>query len=565
MPCVLKGCARLNAMEEGRQIHGLVLKIGLGLDKYVLSSLVSMYSKCGEIDSAKKAFNEMSDKDLVSWNSLIDGYVRCGEVEHALELFDEMPERDCFSWTALVDGFSKCGEVGIARDIFDRMPTRNLVSWNAMINGYMKSGDYDKAVQLFNQMETRDRITWNSMITGFESNEKYKEALDVFRRMMVDGFMPNQATLVSSLSAASGSASLSMGKLIHSHIIKKGEELDGVLGTCLIDMYSKCGNINSSLSIFRSITNMKLGHWTAIIRGLGLHGMANEALHLFSEMRNSGLKPDAVTFIGVLNACNHAGLVDHGRYYFEVMKKDYGIEPTVEHFCCLVDLLCRAGHIKAAKKVVDSMPMTPNKLIWMSLLSGARIKGNLTVGEYAANRLIELAPETIGGYVVLSNMYAAAGQWNKVAEVREMMKSRGIRKDLGCSSIEHKGLVHEFTVSDTSHPQKTEIYSKMMEMRDRLKSAGHVPDTTQVLLHIEGENEKEAELETHSERLAIAFGLIHVAPGSPIRIMKNLRVCNDCHTVTKLLSGIYNREIVVRDNSRFHHFKDGSCSCNDFW
>lgn len=524
-----------------------------------------MYAKCGDIGSARKVFDEMPEKDLVTWNSLIDGYARSGNVELALALFDGMSERDCFSWTALIDGFSKCGKVSAAREIFDKMPDRNLVSWNAMINGYMKSGDYANAVCLFKQMDTRDLITWNSMIAGYDLNGKFKEALGVFSEMLWDGFSPNYATLVSALSALSGLATLSKGRWIHSYILKNGFELDGVLGISLISMYSKCGSIDSASTVFQVIQNKKLGHWTAIIVGLGMHGLASEALHLFSEMRRAGLKPNGITFIGVLNACSHAGLVDHGRCYFKMMRREYGIEPTIEHFGCLVDLYCRAGRIKEAKNMIDGMPMKPNKVIWMSLLSGSRIQGNIDMGEYASYKLIEIAPDAIAGYILLSNLYAAARQWKKVSQVRELMRSRGIKKDPGHSTIEHQGALHEFIVGDKSHSQAQQIYSKLGEMREKLNEVGHVPDTNQVLLCIKGEKEKEAELETHSERLAIAFGLISLQPGSPIRITKNLRVCNDCHSVTKLLSKIYSREIIVRDNSRFHHFKDGSCSCNDFW
>lgn len=187
------------------------------------------------------------------------------------------------------------------------------------------------------------------------------------------------------------------------------------------------------------------------------------------------------------------------------------------------------------------------------------------MGEYAAHHLIDLAPDTTGCYVILSNMYAAAGLWEKVRQVREMMKRKGIRKDPGCSSIEHQGSIHEFIVGDKSHPQTEEIYIKLCEMKEKLNVVGHVPDTTQVLLCLEEDNEKEAELETHSERLAIAFGLLNIKHGSPIRIIKNLRICNDCHAVAKLVSHIYNHEIIIRDGSRFHHFKSGSCSCKDFW
>lgn len=565
LPCVIKGCARLNAIEEGKQIHGLVLKIGFGVDKFVQSSLVSMYSKCGQIESARKVFDQMGDKDLVSWNSLLDGYSRCGEVELAMELFYRMPDRDSFTWTVLVDGFSKCGRIEKAKEIFDQMPAKNIVSWNAMINGYMKSREFEMARRLFNQMPTRSQITWNSMIAGYECNGKFVEALELFQAMLMEDLLPNHATLVGALSAVSGLAILSKGKWIHSFMVKNGLELDGVLGTSLIDMYSKCGSIKSALTVFQAISRKKLGHWTAIIVGLGMHGRANHALELFSEMCETGMQPHAITFLGVLNACSHAGLVDSGRSYFNKMIHDYGIEPTVEHYGCLVDLLCRAGYLEEARNITQNMPMEPNKVIWMSLLSASRTYGNINLGDYAAHRLLELAPDTGGCYVVLSNMYAAAGQWDKVSQLRELMKNKGITKEPGCSSIEHKGVLHEFVVGDKSHPQAKDIYSKLSEMREKLLSVGHIPDTSQVLLCLEGQKEREAELENHSERLAIAFGLINVEPGNPIRIIKNLRVCNDCHSVTKLLSDIYNREIIVRDTSRFHHFKNGLCSCKDFW
>ncbi|PPR91397.1 hypothetical protein GOBAR_AA29285 [Gossypium barbadense] len=564
-PCVIKACAKLTALKEGKQIHGLVLKLGFGLDKFVQASLVNLYSKCGEIGSAYAVFDQMDEKDLVSWNSLFDGYARCGEVKAAMKVFDEMPEKDCFSWTVLIDGLAKSGEVETARKIFENMPNRNLVSWNTMINGYMKAGDTNSACKLFDQMPTRNLITWNSMIGGFKLNLRFLEALEMFERMLEEEFRPTHATLVSVISAVSGLASLGTGRLIHSYIVKNGIELDGVVGTVLIEMYSKCGGIDSAVTVFRTISHKKLGHWTAIIVGLSIHGMADHALKLFLEMRRIGVKANAITFVGVLNACSHVGLINDGHKYFNMMVNEYGIKPTIEHYGCLVDILCRAGCLEEAKDIIEEMPMRPNKVIWMTLLSGARNHRNTKIGEYAAQHLIELAPETTGGYVVLSNMYAVAGEWEKVSEVREMMKKRGLRKDPGCSSIEHKGVVHNFIVGDKSHPQTKEIYSKLAEMREKLKLAGHVPDTSQVLLYIEEEEEKEAELENHSERLAIAFGLINTEAGCPIRIMKNLRVCSDCHSVTKLLSKIYSREIIVRDNSRFHHFKDGLCSCKDFW
>ncbi|XP_004144616.1 pentatricopeptide repeat-containing protein At5g48910 [Cucumis sativus] len=565
LPCVLKGCARLGALQEGKQIHGLVLKIGFGVDKFVLSSLVSMYSKCGEIELCRKVFDRMEDKDVVSWNSLIDGYARCGEIELALEMFEEMPEKDSFSWTILIDGLSKSGKLEAARDVFDRMPIRNSVSWNAMINGYMKAGDSNTAKELFDQMPERSLVTWNSMITGYERNKQFTKALKLFEVMLREDISPNYTTILGAVSAASGMVSLGTGRWVHSYIVKSGFKTDGVLGTLLIEMYSKCGSVKSALRVFRSIPKKKLGHWTSVIVGLGMHGLVEQTLELFDEMCRTGLKPHAITFIGVLNACSHAGFAEDAHRYFKMMTYDYGIKPSIEHYGCLIDVLCRAGHLEEAKDTIERMPIKANKVIWTSLLSGSRKHGNIRMGEYAAQHLIDLAPDTTGCYVILSNMYAAAGLWEKVRQVREMMKKKGMKKDPGCSSIEHQGSIHEFIVGDKSHPQTEEIYIKLCEMKKKLNVAGHIPDTTQVLLCLEEDNEKEAELETHSERLAIAFGLLNIKHGSPIRIIKNLRICNDCHAVTKLLSHIYNREIIIRDGSRFHHFKSGSCSCKDFW
>lgn len=562
---MIKGCARLNALHEGKQVHGLALKIGFGSDKFVQSSLVSMYAKWGDMGVARQVFDRMTDQDLVAWNSLIDGYARNGDVEVALKLFDEMPSRDSFTWTALVDGLSKFGKVDAAREMFDKMPSKNLVSWNAMINGYMKSGKINLADQLFKQMPMRNIVSWNSMIAGYELNGQFFEAIKLFEALLKEGLVPSNVTILTALSAVSGLAVLSNGRWIHSFMVKHGFELDGVLGTSLIEMYSKCGSIESAVEVFNAIANKKLGHWTAIIVGLGMHGLADRALELFKEMRRIGMKPHAITFIGVLNACSHAGLVDEGSRIFHMMVNEYKIEPTIEHYGCFVDILCRAGYLEQAKNTIESMPMRPNKVVWMSLLGGSRNHGNLEIGEYAAHNLIEVDPDAAGCYTVLSNMYAAAGKWDKVSNLREMMKKRGVIKDAGCSFIEHRGQLHRFIVGDISHPQTEDIYAKLREMREKLKLGGHVPDTSQVLLNIEGEKEKEAELENHSERLAISFGLINMESRTPIRIIKNLRVCNDCHVVTKLLSVIYKREIIVRDNSRFHHFKNGSCSCNDFW
>ncbi|XP_039115467.1 pentatricopeptide repeat-containing protein At2g29760, chloroplastic-like [Dioscorea cayenensis subsp. rotundata] len=564
-PLIIKGCAQVDAVHEGRQIHALVFKLGFALDGFVQCSLVSFYSKCGDMWSAHQVFDRIRDKDLVTRNSMIDGYVKSGEIDIAKRLFDEMPERDLFSWTSLVSGYSRCGKVEIAREVFDLMPEKSVVSWNAMVDGYMKNGKVEAARELFDQMPEKNVVSWNSMITGYEKAGFFKEATEVYDEMLTEGVNPSFVTFVSVLSAVSGLALLERGRLIHEHICRNGLSLNGVLGICLIEMYSKCGSIESAISLFEEISRKKLGHWTAMIVGLGLHGMADSAFKFFSKMVRIGMKPNAITFIGVLNACSHAGMVDEGHWYFKLMRERYEIEPTMEHYGCFIDLLCRVGNLDEARDVINEMPMRPNKVIWMTLLSGCRKHENsINIAEFAVQNIMELDPGATGCYVLLSNIYAASGLWDNVSKLRQKMKEQGVRKDPGCSSMEFRGKVHEFLVADRSHPQTEEIYNKLNEMGLLLRHAGYIPDKTQVLLCV-NEKEKETELSLHSERLAIAFGLINIEQGRPIRIVKNLRVCNDCHNVTKLISRIYDCEIVVRDNSRFHHFSNGKCSCMDFW
>ncbi|XP_020592048.1 pentatricopeptide repeat-containing protein At2g29760, chloroplastic-like [Phalaenopsis equestris] len=564
LPCVIKACGKLGAFSEGKQAHSLALKTGLGGDSFVQSSLVSFYSKCDNLELAKKVFDRVCFKDLVTWNSLIDGYVRSDKIELARMMFDEMPERDSFSWALMINGYSKCGEIDTARELFDQMPEKNVVAWNAMIHGYMKKGDIESARELFDLMPQRTLVSWNSMISGFEKLGAFKEALEVYKGLFREGVAPNIVTLVSALSAVSGLAMLERGREIHVYINEHKFSLEGVLGISLIEMYSKCGEIESSFSIFRGIRRKKLGHWTAMIMGFGIHGMANRAIKLFMEMQEKGVRPHALAFVGLLNGCSHAGMVDEGRHFFGLISSEYGIEPTVEHYGCIVDLLCRTGNLHEAKDFIYQMPLRPNTIIWMSLLSGCRKHRNVEIGELAAKTVIELDPKAAGAYVLLSNIYASARLWDRVSNLRELMRTSSVRKESGCSFVEHDGSIHEFVVGDKSHPQRDEIYAKLNEMRERLTFAGYIPDNSQVLLYLE-EKEKAAELAYHSERLAIAFCLINSRFTAPIRIVKNLQVCNDCHNATKLLSSIYNCEIIVRDNSRFHHFRNGSCSCMDYW
>ncbi|KAK7860083.1 pentatricopeptide repeat-containing protein [Quercus suber] len=366
------------------------------------------------------------------------------------------------------------------------------------------------------------------------------------------------------LPAISCFGALELGKWVHLYAEKNGIEIDDVLGSALVDMYSKCGSIEKALQVFERLPRKNAITWSTIIGGLAMHGRANDALDYFSRMERSGVTPSDVTYIGVLSACSHAGLVDEGRSFFSHMVKAVGFEPRIEHYGCMVDLLGRAGHLEEAEELILNLPIRPDDVIWKALLGACKIHGNIEMGRRVAKVLMDMVPHDSGSYVALSNMYASSGNWEAVADVRSMMKEMDIRKDPGCSWIELDGEIHEFLVDDDSHSRAKEIHSMLDEIANQLRLIGYRPDTSQVLLHLD-EEEKESALQYHSEKIAVAFGLICTSPHTPLWIVKNLRICEDCHSSMKLISKIYKRKIIIRDRKRFHHFEHGSCSCKDYW
>lgn len=603
-PFILKSCAKISAISEGKQIHAHVLKLGLESDPFVHTSLINMYAQNGELDSARLVFNKSSLRDAISYTALITGYASRGYLDDARQLFDEMPVRDVVSWNAMIAGYAQSGRYEEALAIFQKIREENFVpnestmvtvlsacahmgslelgnwvcSWveghglgsnlhvtNALIDMYSKCGDLVKARDLFESIEKRDVISWNVMIGGYTHTSDYKEALMLFRQMLQSNIEPNDVTFLSVLPACANLGALDLGKWIHAYMDKNFQKLNNIsLWTSLIDMYAKCGNIKAAEQVFDGMGYKTLGSWNAMISGLAMHGKADKALSLFSRMISEGLQPDDITFVGVLSACNHAGLLDIGRQYFNAMIQDYKISPKLQHYGCMVDLLGRAGLFDEAETLLKTMEMKPDAAIWTSLLGACRVHGRLELGESVAKHLLELEPENPGAYVLLSNMYAGAGRWDDVATIRTRLNDKGMKKVPGCSSIEVGSVVHEFLVGDKVHPQSKHIYEMLDEIDALLEKSGFVPDTSEVLYDMD-EEWKEGALSHHSEKLAIACGLISTKPGTTIRIVKNLRVCGNCHSATKLISKIFNREIIARDRNRFHHFKDGNCSCNDYW
>ncbi|KAH9322901.1 hypothetical protein KI387_017540, partial [Taxus chinensis] len=569
---IVRACAGLGDSKEGKRIHARIAKSGFDHSCVVLgSALVDMYGKCGCIEDARQKFDEMPVRDVVSWSALIAGYVQNGDGKEAWELFYGMQHNGTkpneYTFASILNAETGLADLEQGKRIHACICKFGLefhvVLGSALVDMYAKCGSLEDAQHVFDEIPQRNVVTWTTMIAGQAEHGNVEEALRVFLQMQWAGIEPNEFTFTTVLRACAARASLESGKQVHACTVKNGFESTFGTGSALIDMYSKSGSIEEARCMFDTTVQRDTIVWTVMITGYSKHGMGKEALDIFEKMQNSGQKPDLVSFLAVLTACSHAGLVDEGWHYFGSMEQ-HGIAANAEHYACMVDLLGRAGHLDKAYDLIKKMPLEPDSAVWGALLSACRIHYNLKLGIVAAEHLFELNPQDSGNFVVLSNMYSASGRWEEVTKVRRMMREMEVKKkDPGCSWIEINRKVHEFVVGDRSHPLTDEIYAKLETLFGDMKEAGYVPDMNFVLHDVE-EEQKEDILVHHSEKLATAFGLIGTPPGTSLRIFKNLRVCGDCHNSIKFISKIVGRKIVVRDSKRFHHFNSGLCSCGDY-
>ncbi|CAK9234452.1 unnamed protein product [Sphagnum troendelagicum] len=406
---------------------------------------------------------------------------------------------------------------------------------------------------------------WNLRLARYVKAGLHHKALDLFAQMQQEGLIPDSFTFVQLLNVCASLRALESGRKIHAQIIQSGCECNIFVESGLIDMYAKCGSLaDARKRVFNKMTTRDVVAWNTMLGGYAMHGLAKEALELLERMCEQGVEVDNVTLVALLSACSHLGLVDEGMHYYESMGLVYGVSSTVEHYACMVDLLGRAGHLDEAEDLIKTMPFEPNVAVWKALLGACRVCGNVEMGERIAKEVIGLDPGNSAGYVLLSNIYAAAGKWDISADIQCQRLERGVKKEPGRTWIEVNNEMHSFMVDDQGHPDITEIHAKLRKLSAQMEEIGYVPDT-RFVLHDVDEEEKALQLCYHSEKLAIAFGLISTPPGTSLRIFKNLRICGDCHNATKFISRIVGRTIIVRDAHRFHHFEDGYCSCRDYW
>ncbi|KAK8969021.1 Pentatricopeptide repeat-containing protein [Platanthera guangdongensis] len=535
-------------------------------DVVSFNTLLSCHLLNSDIPGARLLFSSFPAKDVASWNTMVSGLSRHGFTNEARELFLSIPEKNAVSWNAIVHGFIRAGDLHAALEFFHQAPDENeVVLRTTMICGLMSAGNVEHAWKLFDNMPLRNSVTWNAMIAGLVENDRAEEGLKLFRRMIATkDVQPNPSTLSSALLACSKMSGLESGRQIHQWVSKYPMSGHLTVGTSLSSMYCKCGDLENARRLFEEMPVKDVVSWNAMISGYAHYGHGERAIKLFGEMIDEGMKPNEITFVAVLSACIHAGLLDLGMRYFESIETHYGVKREDEHYSCMVDLLCRAGLLRKAVDFIHSLPFKSHPAMFGTLLNASRIHKNLDFAEFAAAKLVEMEPRNAGAYVQLANIYASMNRWHDVARVRKWMKENLAVKMPGCSWVEVGGAISEFRSGDRLHPHLELIHKKLNQLWRRMKDAGYVPDLSFALHDIEDE-QKEMMLMRHSEKLAIVFALISTSPTTPVRVFKNLRVCGDCHQAIKYISFVEGREIILRDNTRFHHFINGKCTCRDYW
>lgn len=564
----LQKCSGLNTVKKS---HAKLFVCGLQNDNNILNQIAIFYVQFNKLDTARLVFEYISNPCSYLWNILIREYATQGKFRQSLALYAKMMQNG-FKPDKFAFPFALKSCAGLANLQIGKLVHQHLVCCGcdsdvfvnaALVNMYAKCGNVEDARVVFDNMSVRDLVSWTSMISGYAQNGYNSETLSFFYLMRDLGVKPNRVSVLSVLLACGNLGASRKGEWFHSYVIHTGFESDVLVATAVMDMYAKCGSLDLAHKLFDQTEGKDVVCWSAMIASYGFHGQGRKAIDLFDNMVKAGVRPNYITFTCILSACSHSGLLEEGKTYFEAMK-GFGIVPKLNNYSCMVDLLGRAGQLSEAEKLIENMPMEPDASLWGSLLGACRIYGNLDLAEKIADRIFQLDPFNSGYHILLSNIYAAKSRWKEVEKVRLMMGRRGATKEQGFSLIEFNNVVYKFGVGDRSHSESEKIYSALQELSAPMKQLGYIPMTDFVLHDIEEEAKEEA-LSYHSERLAIAFGLIKTAPGTTIRITKNLRICGDCHNAIKLISKIENRLIVVRDMHRFHHFKDGVCSCGDYW
>ncbi|KAL0726042.1 hypothetical protein Bca4012_022135 [Brassica carinata] len=676
-PFVIKSAAGASLLQEGKTVHATVIKLGFDSDVYVCNSLISFYMKLGCAWDAEKVFDEMPERDTVSWNSMVSGYLAVGDGLRSLDMFREMmkcgfePDRfsvvsvlgacsrvgclkmgkeihcyavrsgieaggDVMVSTSVLDMYGRYGEVSYAERVFNGMMNRNVVAWNVMIgcyarngrvvdaflwfqkmsegNGlepdvitlinllpaceilegrtvhgyaarrgflphvvletalidmYGESGKVKSAEAVFDRMGEKNLVSWNSMIAAYVQNGENHSALELFRELWDDSssLVPDSTTIASILPAYAESLSLREGRQLHGYIVKARYDVSNtIILNSLVHMYAMCGDLEDARKSFYQVVFKDVVSWNSIIMAYAVHGFGRVSVCLFSEMIASGVSPNKSTFASLLAACSISGMVDEGWEHFNSMKREYGIDPGIEHYVYMLDLIGRTGNLSSATRFIEELPLVPTARIWGSLLKASRNHNDIAVAEFAAEQVLKMEHDNTGCYVLLLNMYSEAGRWEDVNRIKLLMKSQGVSRTTSRSTVVTKGRTCVFTNGDRSHLETNKIY-EVLDIVSRM-----VEEEEDSYVHCVSKIRPETLLKTksnsptrHSVRLATCLGLISTETGRPVLVRNNTRICRRCHEFLEKASKVTRREIVVGDSKIFHHFSNGCCSCGNYW
>ncbi|CAF1866816.1 pentatricopeptide repeat-containing protein At2g33760 [Brassica napus] len=570
---IVRAGPRLNQLQ---QVHAHLIVTGYGHSRSLLTKLITFACSAKALAYTHLLFLSVPLPDDFLFNTIIKSTSKSRLPLHCLAYYRRMLSSSNvspsnYTFTSVIKSSADLCELKIGKGVHCHAVVSGfgLDSYvqASFVALYAKCGDVGGARKVFDEMPVKSVVAWNSLVSGLEQNGLGGEAIRVFYQMRESGLEPDSATFVSVLSACAQTGGIGLGSWVHRYIVDNGLELNVKLGTALVNLYSRCGDVGKARGVFDEMKETNVAAWTAMISAYGSHGCGKKAVEFFNKMEDDdGPIPNDVTFVAVLSACAHAGLVEEGRSVYKRMSKRYGLVPRVEHHVCMVDMLGRAGFLDEAYSFIhelDAAGKATSPALWTAMLGACKMHRNYDLGVEIAKRLIALEPENPGHHVMLSNIYALSGKTDEVSHVRDGMIKNNLRKQVGYSVIEVEKKTYMFSMGDESHPETGEIYKYLETLMSRCKEIGYAPVSEEVMHQVE-EEEKEYALRYHSEKLAVAFGLLKTVDEA-ITVVKNLRICEDCHAAFKYISIVSNRQIIVRDKLRFHHFQNGSCSCLDYW
>ena len=568
---LISACIGLNSIRGVKRVSSFMSSNGFELDLYMRNRVLLMHVKCGMMTDARTLFVEMPEKNLVTWNTIIGGLVDSGNYDEAFQLFfitwEESSDGGSRIFSTMIRAsagqglifagrqFHTCAlKMGVADDIFVTC---------ALIDMYSKCGSIEDAQCVFDEMPEKTTVGWNSIIAGYALHGYSEKALRMFYEMRDSGVEMDHFTFSMVIRICTRLASLEHAKQAHASLVRHGFGLDIVANTALVDFYSKWGRMEDARHVFDKMPQKNVISWNALIAGYGNHGHGEEAIEMFEQMLREKMKPNHITFLAILSACSYSGLSERGWEYFKSMSRDHKIKPRAMHYACMIELLGQEGLLDEAFALIRSAPFKPTANMWAALLTACRVHENLELGKFAAQKLYGMEPEKLNNYIVLLNIYNSSGNLKEAAAVVQTLRRKGLRMLPACSWIEVKKQPYFFHSGDKSHAQTKEIYQKVDNLMLEISKHGYVPERKYLLPDVDDQEKRV--LLYHSEKLAIAFGLINTPGWTPLQIVQSHRICGDCHSAIKLIAMVTGREIVVRDASRFHHFRDGSCSCGDYW